>query len=339
MLAPAVAAYFSAYASAVAAQTGVPLWGYSLQNEPTATAGWPSCKWTPEAARDYLRDFMLPVMQRDHPGMHLLVFDHNYDAAFEWAQVLYADPAVRAGAWGLACHWYTTPSLVSNLNLTHAAFPDRHILHTEACVCNAPSGGRVVLPGDPLWFGLGEQYGFGLMATLQNWAEGFTDWVGKEKRAGGSGSASAPSPHRARPRFPVPPQNMLLDAPGGGPYHERPFSCNAPMIQQGGKLVLQTPYYFMGQLSKFLVPGTRIVGAMHYAGTVAPQPRGAFVYQTSLAAGAPFGVLAGVAPNGTTVLVVLNAQDAAVAFKLVAAPGVFANVTVPPHSFTTLSWA
>ena len=132
---------------------------------------------------------------------------------------------------------------------------------------------------------------------------------------------------------------MLLDAPGGGPYHERPFSCNAPMIQMGGRLVLQTPYYFIGQLSKFLVPGTRIVGAMHYAGRQAPQPRGAFVYQTSLAASAPFGVLAGVTPNGTTVLVVFNAQDIAVPFKLVAAPGVFANATAPPHSMSTFSWA
>jgi len=139
-------------------------------------------------ARDFLRDFLLPVLQRDHPDMNWLIFDYNYDAAFEWAQVLYADPAVRAGAWGLACHWYTTPSLVSNLDQTHAAFPDKHILHTEACVCNAPSGGRVVLPGDPLWFGLGEQYGFGLMATLQNYAEGFTDWA-----SAGEGRACAPS--------------------------------------------------------------------------------------------------------------------------------------------------
>ena len=149
-------------------------------------------------ARDFLRDFLLPVMQRDHPGMNLLVFDHNYDAAFEWAQVLYADPAVRAGAWGLACHWYTLPSLVSNLNLTHAAFPDKHILHSEACVCNAPSGGRVVLPGDPLWFGLGEQYGFGLMATLQNFAEGFTDWASASAKEGGRGAERARSLRRCR---------------------------------------------------------------------------------------------------------------------------------------------
>ena len=131
---------------------------------------------------------------------------------------------------------------------------------------------------------------------------------------------------------------MLLDAPGGGPYHERPFSCNAPMIQRGGALIVQTPYYVMGQLSKFLVPGTQIVGAMHYAGAAAPQPRGAFVYQTSLAESAPFGVLAGITPNGTSVLVVFNAQDAAVAFKLVAGPGAFANVTAPPHSISTISW-
>ena len=220
---------------------------------------------------------------------------------------------MRAGAWGLASHWYAAPSLVSNLNATHAEFPDKHILHTEGCLCNAPSGGRVVLPGDPAWFALGESYGFGIMSVMQNHGEGFTDW------------------------------NLILSAPGGGPFHERPFSCNAPMIQRAGELILQTPYYFMGQFSKFLVPGTRIVGAMHYAGSEAPQPLGSFVYQTALAASAPFGVLAGVTPNGTTVCIVLNAQDAGVTFKLksgmAAGSGVFANVTVAAHSITTLSWA
>ena len=107
---------------------------------------------------------MLPVMQRDHPGTNLLLFDHNWDAAYEWAQVLYADATVRAGAWGLATHWYASPSQVSNLNVTHQAFPDKHILHTEGCLCNAPSGGRVVLPGDQAWFGLGESYGFGILS-------------------------------------------------------------------------------------------------------------------------------------------------------------------------------
>ena len=307
-----LAAYFVRYAAAAKAQ-GVPLWGYSLQNEPGAKAGWPSCMWTPEAARDYLRDFMLPAMQRAHPELSLLVYDHNWDNALAWARVLYADPAVRAGAWGLATHWYASPSQVSNLNATHGEFPDRQILHTEGCLCNAPSGGRVVLPGDAAWFALGESYGFGVMSVLQNWGAGFTDW------------------------------NMLLDAPGGGPFHERPFSCNAPMIQRAGELILQTPYFFLGQFSKFLVPGTRVVGAMHYSGAEAPAPRGDFFYQTALAAGAPFGVVAGVTPNGTTVCVVLNAQDAAVSFKLktgvAAGAGAFANITVAAHSVTTFSWA
>lgn len=107
--------------------------------------------------------------------------------------MLYADPAVRAGAWGLATHWYASPAQVSNLNLTHNAFPDKHVLHTEGCLCNAPSGGRVVLPGDPLWFGLGESYAFGIMSVLQNWGEGFTDWNMLREMA----AALQPIPFRA----------------------------------------------------------------------------------------------------------------------------------------------
>lgn len=133
--------------------------------------------------------------------------------------------------------------------------------------------------------------------------------------------------------------NLILSAPGGGPYHERPFSCNAPMIQLGGELILQSPYYYLGQFSKFFVPGTQIVGAMHYAGADAPQPLGKFVYQTALAASSPFGVLAGATPNGTSVLLVMNAQGEEVTFKLkVQSASAYANVTVPAHSISTFSW-
>jgi len=331
-----LAAYFSRYASAVESKLGMPLWGYSLQNEPTATAGWPSCKWQPEAARDYLRDFMLPVMQRDHPGMNLLVFDHNYDAAYDWAQVLYADATVRAGAWGLAAHWYASPGQVSNLNLTHQAFPDKHILHTEGCLCNAPSGGRVVLPGDPAWFGLGESYGFGIISVLQNFGEGCKFASHTKSPSSGRNRLLTVIPYPLR--LTVTDWNVILSAPGGGPFHERPFSCNAPMIQKSGELILQSPYFFLGQFSKFFVPGTQIVGAMHYAGASAPQPLGKFVYQTTLAASSPFGVLAGVTPNGTSVLLVMNAQGTEVSFKLKIQDSAYANVTVPAHSMSTFSW-
>ena len=308
-----LAAYFTAYAAAMKAK-GVPLWGYTLQNEPTAVAGWPQCKYTAQMALEVLRDYVVPSMARDHPEMNLLIFDHNYDNVYSWAQVLYGDEKLRAAAWGAAVHWYTTPSLVSNLNRTHGDFPDKHIMHTEGCLCNGgPAGGKVVLPGSPMWYGLGEGYGFGLMSTLQNWAEGFHDW------------------------------NMMLDM-GGGPYHERPFSCNAPMIQNASDIILQTPYYYMGHFSKFLPPGTRVVGAMHYpSSSPPPAAPGSFYYQTALAASSPFGVLAGVTPNGTSVLLVMNAQEQAVNFNLKVGLGegafAFANVTAPAHSIQTLMWA
>jgi NO-binding membrane sensor protein with MHYT domain len=110
------------------------------------------------------------------------------------------------------------------------------------------------------------------------------------------------------------------------------------MIQKSGELILQSPYFFLGQFSKFFVPGTQIVGAMHYAGASAPQPLGKFVYQTTLAASSPFGVLAGVTPNGTSVLLVMNAQGTEVSFKLKIQDSAYANVTVPAHSMSTFSW-
>ena len=61
------------------------------------------------------------------------------------------------------------------------------VLDAAGALC-ARAGCDLVLPGDPLWFGLGEQYGFGLMATLQNFAEGFTDWASASAKEGGRGA-------------------------------------------------------------------------------------------------------------------------------------------------------
>ena len=374
-----LAQYFSLYASAVKAR-GVPLWGYSLQNEPTATAGWPSCKWTPEAARDYLRDFLLPVMQRDHPEMSKYIH-HNLQipsvtptqneltgttntpstlrAPYHPAQTCSSSTIIgtphlvgrRCCMRTLPCarapgdsrrtgtrHPHRCPTSISRTmpSLTSTCCTPRAACATRprgaASCCRATRSGlasaRATHSGSCPCCRIGERVSRTGTCSVR-WLPPYNP------------SPSAPPPLTATlPTSAVP---TTVDAPGGGPYHERPFSCNAPMIQKGGELILQTPYYAMGQFSRFLAPGTRIVGAMHYAGAAAPQPLGAFVYQTALAASAPFGVLAGVTPNGTTVLIVFNAQGEDVAFKIkvgaAAGAAVFANATAPAHSITSFSWA
>jgi O-glycosyl hydrolase len=53
----------------------VPLWGFSIQNEPTAVAPWPQCDYTPQYALELIRNHVMPVMLADHPELKLMIFE------------------------------------------------------------------------------------------------------------------------------------------------------------------------------------------------------------------------------------------------------------------------
>src|SRR5438094_10000124 len=59
-------------------RAGVPVWGITIQNEPMATQTWESCIYQPEAERDFLRDYLGPVMaRRGLKDVNIIVWDHN----------------------------------------------------------------------------------------------------------------------------------------------------------------------------------------------------------------------------------------------------------------------
>lgn len=309
------AKYLSAFATALKAK-GVPLWGFSIQNEPTAVAPWPQCDYTPQYALELIRDHVMPVMSADHPELNLMIFDHNNDVVLEWVTTLLTDATVADYAWGTAVHGYSAQANQRNLNASHYVAPRSHILHTETCNClGGPAGNRPVLRGaSPLWWGFGEHYAYEIMGFLQNWAEGFTDW------------------------------NALLNAEGG-PSHQRGFGCDAPLFSDGkGDFVQQASYFVTAHFSQFLPPGTQVVGVMGAVGAAPAFPPSGSFYQQTVGTGGPLGnlgLVAGVQPNGTVSLVVFNGGGSAVNFKL-RVPGdggpFFANLTIPAHALQTLSW-
>lgn len=75
------ALYFSYWFSAMESAHNLTFWGYTAQNEPTAINAtgvqWDACGWTAPGMAVFVRDFLGPVMQRDHPEIRLLIFDHN----------------------------------------------------------------------------------------------------------------------------------------------------------------------------------------------------------------------------------------------------------------------
>jgi glucosylceramidase len=114
-----------------------------------------------------------------------------------------------------------------NLQASHDIAPDKFILASEACNC-----GGVVYRTDPKnWWSRAEDLALDILEDLRFWSVGWTDW------------------------------NLVLGT-DGGPNHLGNL-CDAniivdPQEERGlGKLVVQATYYFMGQFSRFIVPGSR----------------------------------------------------------------------------------
>jgi glucosylceramidase len=205
-------------------QEGLSIWGLTVQNEPLATQTWDSCIYSGEEERDFVRDFLGPTLQK--AGMlgriKLLVWDHNRDLLYERARVVYDDPAASQYVWGAAFHWYVGDHF-ENVQLTHDAYPDKHLLFSEG----SQEGG----PHHDAWE-VGERYGQSLIQDLNHWTTAWIDW------------------------------NLLLDQ-RGGPNHAGNYCSAPLMADQSkGSLYYHSSYYYIGQISRFVRPGAqRIISA------------------------------------------------------------------------------
>jgi len=206
-------------------QAGVPVWGITIQNEPMATQTWESCVYQAADERDFLKDYLGPVMaEQGLRDVNIMVWDHNRDLIIQRAQTIFDDPSAAKYVWGIAFHWYEDWSggtqMYDNVALVHQLYPDKHILFTEGTPASFDSTayGR---------WSLGEAYGRSMIHDFNSGTEGWTDW------------------------------NILLDE-RGGPNHVGNF-CFAPIHAdtRTGKLIYTNSYYYLGHFSKFIRPGAR----------------------------------------------------------------------------------
>lgn len=226
--ADAWARYFTKFIAAYE-QEGIPIWAITVQNEPMATQKWESMLYTAEEERDFLKNHLGPVMRDAGYGdRKIIVWDHNRDMMTERARVIFGDPEASKYAWGMGFHWYETwagfEPMYRNVAAVAEAWPDKHLLLTEAAV-------EKFDPARYQYWANGERYGSSLINDLNNGAEGWTDW------------------------------NMLLDETGG-PNHVGNF-CFAPIHAdtRTGELIYTPSYYYIGHFSKFIRPGARRVSA------------------------------------------------------------------------------
>jgi glucosylceramidase len=192
----------------------------TVQNEPMAVQRWESCVYTAEEERDFVRDYLGPVLAKSGLGQKkIIIWDHNRTWMYQRAQVALDDAQAAKYIWGVGFHWYVDDAF-DNVQLVKEAFPTTHLLFTEAC--NYPYDRSKL--GE---WQCGEKYGRAMIEDFNHGAEGWTDW------------------------------NVLLDEKGG-PNHVGNY-CYAPVHAdtQTGELLWMNSYYYIGHFSKFIRPGAR----------------------------------------------------------------------------------
>jgi len=210
---------FVRFIQAYAAE-GVPIWGVTVQNEPEATQRWDSCRYSAEEERDFVRDHLGPALAAAGLGhVKILIWDHNRDRLVERASVVYADAAAAAFVWGAGFHWYGEDHF-EQVQLTHDAWPDKHLLFTEGCQEGGPHTGE---------WALAERYAHSIINDLNRWTVGWIDW------------------------------NLLLDD-SGGPNHVGNYCSAPILADRAtGELMHQSSYWAIGHFARFIRPGAQRV--------------------------------------------------------------------------------
>ena len=215
------ATYYAKFIKAYEAE-GMPIWGITIQNEPMAVQRWESCIYTAEEERDFLKNHLGPIMEKEGLGdKKIVVWDHNRDLASNRANVIFEDKEAAKYAWGIGFHWYETwaggEPMYANLANINESFPDMNLLFTEGC----QEGFR---PDRYQYWAHAERYGNSIINDFNNGTVGWTDW------------------------------NILLDQ-NGGPNHVGNL-CFAPIHgdTETGELIYTPTYYYLGHFSKFIRP-------------------------------------------------------------------------------------
>ncbi|WP_343588751.1 glycoside hydrolase family 30 protein [Flavobacterium sp.] len=225
--APAWALYYTKFIKEYEKE-GIPIWGLTVQNEPMAKQSWESCIYTPEAERDFLKNYLGPTLEREGLGSkNVIIWDHNRgDMLIKRANLVFSDPEVSKYAWGIGFHWYETwnggPPQFESVAKVHEAFPNKNLLFTEGCI------EKFDATKYQFW-GNAERYGINIINDFNNGTVGWTDW------------------------------NILLDQKGG-PNHVGNF-CFAPIHADITKdeLIYTPMYYYIGHFSKFIRPNAKRV--------------------------------------------------------------------------------
>ena len=248
---PIWAQFFVKYTRAYA-QEGIPIWGFTVENEPHGNGGnWESMHFTPEQMTEFVRDYLGPTLEGSGLGhLNIMGYDQNREGLDHWISVMYQSPENSRYFDGTAVHWYesTFDYFPQALERAHQAAPDKFLIQTEAC-CDAQT--PVWQDDDWYWREEATDWGYtwrepekkylhpkyapvhryarDIIGCLNHWVDGWIDW------------------------------NMVLDRQGGPNWFEN--WCVAPvLVDPDQDAIYFTPlYYVMCHFSKFIRPGFVVI--------------------------------------------------------------------------------
>ena len=164
---------------------GIELFAVTVQNEPEFPAPWEACAYNPSNQADFIANHLGPTLERDHPDVKLLIFDHNKDHAVKWGElILNKDNPASKFVDGTAIHWHAggmdrlLDGAVGQANmhrfismLKYENVSDDHlVLGSEACHCPTTgyAGGDITVA-----WARAERYAHTILADL---AAGSNGW-------------------------------------------------------------------------------------------------------------------------------------------------------------------
>lgn len=121
---------------------GIPVAFITPQNEPDYNpVTYPTCKWTGEQQRAFIRDHLGPLFQDRGIRTQIWCWDHNYNK-LEFPRVILSDPKAAKVVAGTAFHHYEgKPEAMSQLQ---KEFPDHEIHFTEGSTFGVQGACKII---------------------------------------------------------------------------------------------------------------------------------------------------------------------------------------------------
>jgi glucosylceramidase len=122
----AYALYFAKFVQAYG-EEGIRIHQVHVQNEPNSDQKFPSCLWTGEKMRDFIRDYLGPAFQR--LGIDCEIWAGTIERADynQWGHAILSDPAARRYIPGMGYQWAGKEAM----QRTHESWPNLRLVQTE----------------------------------------------------------------------------------------------------------------------------------------------------------------------------------------------------------------